>query len=115
MSSPIPYDPIAIASYHSIAREMLAAYPSEYNILGALFNVIKGIGSTVLPAILPSIGNLFGTRPEQVTAPAYSANPVRPQNPGEARPSWSEPARQPERPQIVYVDRPRQEERQPVG
>lgn len=44
MTSPIPYDPIAISSYHGIAREMLAAYPSEYNFLGALFNVVKGIG-----------------------------------------------------------------------
>lgn len=45
MSAPVPADPIAIAAYHAISREMLAAYPAEYNIFGALFNVIKSIGS----------------------------------------------------------------------
>lgn len=64
MSAPIPYDPIAIAAYNAIAREMMAAYPAEYNFLGALFNVIKSVGSAVLPSILPSIGNLFGSKPD---------------------------------------------------
>ncbi len=101
MSAPIPHDPIAIAAYHAIAREMLAAYPSEYNIFGALFNVIKGVGSKVLPAL----GNLFAGSKDPQAAPSYAANPIYPP-PSYPPPSTNYPMRTPPKPQIVYVDRP---------
>lgn len=45
VGSPILEDKLAQSCYAAIAKEMAAAYPAEYNILGALFNVIKGIGT----------------------------------------------------------------------
>lgn len=110
MSAPVPADPIAIAAYHAISREMLSAYPAEYNIFGALFNVIKGIGSAVLPSILPTIGNLFGgkSEPPPVT-PSYAANSMDSDRRYNDRFRDDERYRQRPVETIRYVDRPAQE------
>ncbi len=48
---------------------MLAAYPAEYNLFGALFNVIKGIGSRVL-------GGLAGLGSGGIGSSLLSAAPL---------------------------------------
>lgn len=89
VTQPVPYDPVALSSVFKVQREMLAAYPSEYNILGALWTGIKAIGSTVLPAV----GRLFGggggisapappaAAPPAYTTPSIVTNPVAPPPP----------------------------------
>jgi len=62
VGAPVHYDPVALASYFDISRNMLAAYPADYNAFGALFNVIKGVASAALPAIkgvVAGVGNSF--------------------------------------------------------
>lgn len=48
------FDPVALASYFRINRELKDAYPVEFNDLGKLWDVISGAAKTVLPFI----GNL---------------------------------------------------------
>lgn len=45
------YDPVALASYARISRELKDAYPSDFNDLGKILNVIKSIARVVLPGI----------------------------------------------------------------
>lgn len=47
----IPYDPVAIASYFRINRELKDAYPSDYNDLGKIWDVIKSAAKVALPII----------------------------------------------------------------
>jgi hypothetical protein len=46
-----PYDPVALDSYFAIARELKDAYPSDYNDLGKLWDVIKSAASVALPVL----------------------------------------------------------------
>lgn len=46
-----PYDPVALDSYFSIARELKDAYPADYNDLGKLWDVIKQAASVALPVL----------------------------------------------------------------
>lgn len=46
-----PYDPVALASYFRISRELKDAYPADFNDLGKIWDVIKKAASFVLPAI----------------------------------------------------------------
>lgn len=45
------YDPVAIASYARISRELKDAYSSDFNDLGKLWDVIKSVARVVLPAV----------------------------------------------------------------
>lgn len=45
------YDPVALAAYARISRELKDAYPSDFNDLGKILNVIKSIARVVLPGI----------------------------------------------------------------
>lgn len=47
----IPYDPIALASYFRINRELKDAYPSDHNDLGKIWDVIKSAAKVALPII----------------------------------------------------------------
>lgn len=47
----IPYDPVAIASYFRISRELKDAYPSDHNDLGKIWDVIKNVAKVALPVI----------------------------------------------------------------
>lgn len=53
-----PYDEAALTSYFAISRELKDAYPADYNDLGKIWNVIKGVASAVHPLIrnVPVIG-----------------------------------------------------------
>lgn len=46
-----PYDPLAIASYYRINRELKDAYPADFNDLGKIWDVIKQVASVALPVI----------------------------------------------------------------
>jgi hypothetical protein len=46
---PPVYDREAVDAYFRIARELKDAYPADYNSLGTLWNVIKGVARKVLP------------------------------------------------------------------
>jgi hypothetical protein len=46
-----PYDPVALASYFRINRELKDAYSADYNDLGKLWEVIKGAAKVALPVI----------------------------------------------------------------
>lgn len=46
-----PYDPIALASYFRISRELKDAYPADYNDLGKLWSVIKAAAKVVGPVL----------------------------------------------------------------
>lgn len=43
------YDPVAMASYWRISRELKDAYPADYNDLGKIWDVIKRAAKMVLP------------------------------------------------------------------
>lgn len=45
------FDPVALASYARIGRELKDAYSSDYNDLGKLWDVIKSVARVVLPAV----------------------------------------------------------------
>lgn len=58
-----PYDPTALATYQLISRELKDAYPADYNDLGEIWNVIKGVAHAVAPAlnaVVPGLGLLGG-------------------------------------------------------
>lgn len=58
-----PYDPMAIAAYFQVSRELKDAYPADYNDLGKLWDVIKKVASVVapiVPAPLRMIGSVAG-------------------------------------------------------
>lgn len=46
-----PYDPLAIASYHRISRELKDAYPADFNDLGKIWEVIKNVARVALPVV----------------------------------------------------------------
>lgn len=46
-----PYDPVALASYFRISRELKDAYPADYNDWGKLWDVIKSVAKVALPAL----------------------------------------------------------------
>lgn len=79
LGTPLMNDEVAHRSYQAIAREMLAAYPADYNLFGALFNVIKGIGQKILPSIPNAIGSLLKgkTSPIADNASPTVATPVK--------------------------------------
>lgn len=54
------YDPIALAGYYAIARELKDAYPEDYNSWSALLPLIANVASAVMPRIIPAISGLFG-------------------------------------------------------
>lgn len=45
------YDPRALETYFAISRELKDAYPEEFNSLGKIWEVIKGVAQTVLPVV----------------------------------------------------------------
>lgn len=45
------YDPVAMASYVRISRELKDAYPADFNDLGKIWEVIKQAARVVLPAL----------------------------------------------------------------
>jgi hypothetical protein len=45
------YDSRALKTYFAIARELKDAYPADYNDWGKLWNVVKGVASSVLPVV----------------------------------------------------------------
>lgn len=69
-----PYDFDAIKAYYAIAREMKDAYPADYNDLGKLWNVIRGVALNILPKLkaiphpvaqgLASVGDVISLLPE---------------------------------------------------
>lgn len=97
VGSPVNYDPVALAAYFKISREMLAGYPAEYNALGALFSVIKNVATSALPVIGRAIGSIFGMGGSNNNATNTVVNP---------------PAKQHAQPveRIVYRERPRSPE-----
>lgn len=72
VGTPMIDDPVAMRTYQLIAREMLAGYPAEYNLFGALFNVIKGIAGKAIPGLVTGLGNLLGSKPRIAPAPQVS-------------------------------------------
>lgn len=58
-----PYDPIALASYFRISRELKDAYPADYNDLGKLWSVIKSAAKVVGPVLsaIPGPVGLIGS------------------------------------------------------
>lgn len=58
-----PYDAGAIDAYFRISRELKDAYPADYNDLGKLWGVIKGVASKILPIVghLGPIGQVIST------------------------------------------------------
>lgn len=46
-----PYDPVALASYFRISRELKDAYPADFNDWGKLWEVIKSVARVALPAL----------------------------------------------------------------
>jgi hypothetical protein len=46
-----PFDPLSIDAYYRISRELKDAYPADYNDLGKLWEVIKGVARTALPLV----------------------------------------------------------------
>lgn len=77
VGSPIPMDQVALKTYFNVSREMMAGYPAEYNIFGALVGTAKRL----LPKALPVLRNVGSTVLRSFTAsndnasPTYSANP----------------------------------------
>jgi hypothetical protein len=57
--SPV-YDPIALNSYFEISRQLKDCYPARYNSWGMLLDVIKNIGASVVPKMLPYIPKALG-------------------------------------------------------
>lgn len=53
-----PHDPLALASYFAIARELKDAYPADHNDLGKIWDVISTVAKSVAPALtaVPGIG-----------------------------------------------------------
>lgn len=45
------YDPMAIAAYTRISRELKDGYPADFNDLGKILNIIKSVARVVLPGI----------------------------------------------------------------
>lgn len=91
VGAPVDYDPIALANYFKISRQMLAGYPSEYNVFGALFNVAKTLLPKALPYIAKGADMLAGLGkniPDSAT-PQIEATPITRQRPPE-RPLWQE-------------------------
>lgn len=80
VGSPVKFDQAALSSYFIVSREMMAGYPADYNIFGALL----GAGAALLPKAIPLLRNVGGavmkaiTDPEKhSTSPTYSVNPPR--------------------------------------
>jgi len=66
------YDEDALKSYFMISREMKDAYPADYNDLGKIWNVIKGVASTVAPYISKIPGPIGAiTRGYQAMVPGF--------------------------------------------
>jgi len=55
-----PYDPVALAAYTAISREMEDAYPASYNDFGDMLEEIAEIAGDVLPMIFPALGSVVG-------------------------------------------------------
>jgi len=57
------YDPVALASYYRISRELKDAYPADYNDLGKLWDVIKQAAKVALPVLsmVPGPVGMVGT------------------------------------------------------
>jgi len=53
-------DHMAQKMYAEVSRRMPDAFPGDHNFLGALLPVIGKIAATVLPSIVPAIGNWLG-------------------------------------------------------
>jgi len=105
VGAPVPHDAVALDAYFRVAREMLAAYPAEYNFLGTLFNVVKGIGSRVLPALGGAVKSIFsGPTTVPTVLPPPRAEPV----------AVTPPVRAPA-PQVVYVNAPPQRKKTKKG
>jgi len=56
---PVAADPIALASYFGISRQLADAYPSSYNNLGLLLPAIGEVAARVLPHVLPYMGQAW--------------------------------------------------------
>lgn len=57
-----PYDPLAIASYFRINRELKDAYPADFNDLGKIWDAIKSAAKVALPiaSMLPGPAGIVG-------------------------------------------------------
>jgi len=53
-----PYSPTALALYHDIASQLPDAYPSRFNSLGTLLNVVGRMAMRVLPIVGPKLLDL---------------------------------------------------------
>jgi hypothetical protein len=64
------HDPVALAAYFTIARELKDAYPADYNDLGRMWEVISGTVRKVLPflKLIPGAGNIISTGAKGVLA-----------------------------------------------
>lgn len=76
VSAPVPYDPLALSAYFRISRQMLAAYPAEYNALGMLFNVIKSAAQKALPYIGRFAQGALQGGMSSISAPKSNAPPT---------------------------------------
>jgi hypothetical protein len=58
-----PYDPLALASYYRINRELKDGYPADFNDLGKLWDVIKSAATVAGKAlsVVPGVPGLIGT------------------------------------------------------
>lgn len=78
VGAPMEYDPVALATYFGLARQMLAAYPSEYNVFGALFNVAKSLLPHAMPLIRQGVGMLHSYLGEgAAVSSAVETTPLR--------------------------------------
>lgn len=87
VGAPMEYDVVALRNYFTVSRQMLAAYPAEYNILGAIFQGIKKFAMPAFKAVGGSILRTLTGNDAPVSPPMVVSNPIR-------------------QPQVQYVDRP---------
>lgn len=102
-----PYDPVAVASYFRINRELKDAYPADFNDLGKIWDVIKKVANVVLPVVsamgpVGAAGSLVG---RAVISAIDSAPRSKRGAPGNAKGSDRPPAAAVERAQKQQVVR----------
>jgi len=73
--APMAYDRKALEVYFAISKQMLCAYPAEYNLAGALWAVISSIAAAVAPSLIDAVGGWVKNKIKESTKKA-EAKPV---------------------------------------
>jgi len=111
VGAPVQYDPIALGVYYNVSREMMAGYPADYNVFGAILGALKNVAGAAIPWVGRKIAGLIDppakSQPPQM-ATNYVANP-----PNRNRPEPSDDGYYTEEQERRRKRRPKPKQQQP--